>query len=332
MFDAVIIRMSINRPQHARLLFIDDKIRSGKYPNATTLSDEYEVSSRTITRDIEYMRDSLGAPIEYSSEHKGYYYTEANYFLPAIDIRESDFFAICITEQAIRQYENTPLYETLSGIFNRLKEHLPESIRVNTTWIDTRFTFMHDSLTTIRPDIWEAISRGLRQRNSLRITHRKPGADEDVERTVDPYHIVNFRGEWYLVAFCHLRKVVLRFAVSRIHRAGLLNIPYEIPAGFNFSSFIGSSFGIMTEDTEHSVRILFSSDQAPYISERQWHRNQEIVQNYDGSVILSFATNSLFEVKRWVLSWGRSARVLEPAVLVKQIADEIQEMSSTYRR
>ncbi|HPS59114.1 MAG TPA: WYL domain-containing transcriptional regulator [Spirochaetota bacterium] len=322
--------MNINRPQHARLLFIDEKIRGGKYPNATTLSDEYEVSSRTITRDIEYIRDSLGAPIAYDTVHKGYYYTESNYFLPAIDIRESDFFAICVTEQAIRQYENTPLYETLSAIFNRLKEHLPESIRVNTTWIDTRFTFMHDSFTTISPDVWEVISRGLRQKNSLRISHRKAGAADDLERTVDPYHIVNFRGEWYLVAYCHLRKAVLRFAVSRVHRARLLNTPYEIPADFNFSSFIGSSFGIMTEEAEHRVRILFQGDQAPYITERRWHSGQEIVQNDDGSVILSFTTNSLFEVKRWVLSWGKSAEVLEPPGLVKQLADEIKEMSAIY--
>ena len=324
--------MNINRPQHARLLFIDEKIRGGRYPNASTLSRDYEVSSRTITRDIEYMRDSLGAPIEYSTEHKGYYYTEANYFLPAIDIRESDFFAICITEQAIRQYANTPLYQSLSAIFNRLKEHLPESIRVNTTWIDTRFTFMHDSFTTIRPDVWEAVSRGLRQRNSLRILHRKAGAGEDVERTVDPYHIVNFRGEWYLVAWCHLRKSVLRFALSRIHRASLLNTQYEIPGDFNFNSFIGSSFGIMTEETEHRVRILFYREQAPYISERQWHREQELVYNDDGSVILTFSTNSLFEVKRWILSWGKNAVVLEPDELVKQIAGEIQDMSLNYSR
>lgn len=323
--------MNINRPQHARLLFIDEKIRGGKYPNATTLSEDYEVSSRTITRDIEYMRDSLGAPIEYDSVRKGYYYTEANYFLPAIDIRESDFFAICVTEQAIRQYENTPLYQTLSAIFNRLKEHLPESIRVNTTWIDTRFTFMHDSFTTIDPDVWETISRGLRQRNRLHIIHRKAGTGEDVLRSVDPYHIVNFRGEWYLIAYCHVRKSVIRFAMSRIHAASLLNDSYDIPADFNFSSFIGSSFGIMTGEPEQRVRILFTSDQAPYITERRWHNDQEITRNDDGSVVLTFTTNSLFEVKRWVLSWGQSAKVLEPAELVKQVGDEIKKMSGIYK-
>lgn len=322
--------MSINKPQHARLLVIDEKIRNRSYPNAASISKEYEVSSRTITRDIEYMRDSLGAPIEYDTEHKGYYYTEDNFFLPAIDMKESDFFAICITEKALKQYENTPLYEKLSHIFNQLKEYLPESIRVNTTWIDTHFSFMHDSFTIIDPDIWETISRGLRQGNQVKIIHRKAGSADAVDRIVDPYHIVNFRGEWYLIGYCHLRNTILRFAISRISKAELLNKKFTPGPDFNFNSFIGSSFGIMTEDTEHHVKILFDKEQAPYIIERQWHQGQNITHNQDGSVVLSFTSNSLYEVKRWVLSWGSYAKVLAPDDLILQMKKEISLLEKVY--
>jgi predicted DNA-binding transcriptional regulator YafY len=323
--------MTINKPQYARLLFIDEKIRSGSYPNASSISKEYEISNRTINRDIEYMRDSLGAPIEYDSTHKGFYYTEDHFFLPAIDIKESDFFAICITEQALKQYENTPLYDKLSGIFNKLKEYLPDNIRVNTTWIDTQFSFMHESFTTIDPQIWEIASRGLRQRNQLKIIHQKAGYSDAIERIVDPYHIVNYRGEWYLIGYCHLKKSVLRFAVSRIHEASVLETKYKIPSDFNFNSFIGSSFGIMTEDTEHIIKIQFRKELAPYIIERQWHPSQVIKQNEDGSIILSFTTNSLFEVKRWILSWGSGAKVIEPEILIKQVTYDIHGMLDSYK-
>ena len=323
--------MGINKPQHARLLFIDQKIRSGIYPNAASIAKEYEIGHRTILRDIEYMKDSLAAPIEYDSAHKGYYYTEKNFFLPALDIKESDFFAICITEKALKQYENTPLYDKLSVIFSKLKENLPDNIRVNTTWIDTQYTFMHESFTYIDPAIWETVSNGLRQRKQIDIVHQKAGSAEAIKRIVDPYHIVNFRGEWYLIGYCHKRESVLRFAISRIHKAELSTTAYKIPADFNFNTFIGSSFGIMTEDTEHTVRIHFDKDQAPYIIERQWHHDQTINENKDGSIILSFKTNSLWEVKRWVLSWGGSARVLEPDELVKHIKIDIKAMMGKYK-
>jgi len=323
--------MAINKPQHQRLQLIDRMIRSGSYPNASAIAKEHEVAPRTIHRDIEYMRDMLNAPIEYDDSRKGYYYAEENYFLPALDIKESDFFAICITEKALKQYENTPLYGKLESIFNKLKEYLPDSVRVNTSWIDTQYTFMHESFTFIEPAIWETVSNALRQKKQVSILHHKPGAKEGARRTVEPYHIVNFRGEWYLVGFCHKRKDVIRFAMSRIHEAELLKTGYSIPGDFNFNSFLGSSFGIMTEEMEHTVKIAFSSELAPYITERQWHPDQEIMQEEDGSVILSFPTNSLFEVKRWVLSWGRGAEVLEPESLIQQIQEDLKGMLESYR-
>lgn len=322
--------MNINKPQYARLLFIDKKIRSGNFPNAAVIAEEYEVAQRTILRDIEYMRDMLGAPIEYDNSRRGYFYLEKTFFLPALDMSESDFFAICITEQALKQYENTPLYEKLSAIFNRLREYLPESIRVNTTWIDTEYTFMHESFTRIDPDVWENVSSALRQKKQIDILHRKAGAQEDVRRLVDPYHIVNYRGEWYLVGFCHKRQSVVRFAMSRIHGSKIQGTGYDIPADFNFRSFMGSSFGIMTEDSEHMVKIRFSRELAPYVTERQWNPGQEIRQGAKGSVTLIFRTNSLFEVKRWVLSWGGGAEVLAPALLRNMITEDVKKLAGTY--
>ena len=59
--------MIASRPPIRRFATIDNLIRAGKYPNARILSERMEVSQRTILRDIEYMRDQLGAPIEYDS-------------------------------------------------------------------------------------------------------------------------------------------------------------------------------------------------------------------------------------------------------------------------
>jgi len=87
----------------------------------------------------------------------------------------------------------------------------------------------------------------------------------------------------------------------------------------------------MTEDTEHSVKISFNETLAPYITERQWHPKQKIQHQKDGSVVLTFNTNSLFEVKRWVLSWGAGARVLEPESLIQQIQEDLKGMLESYR-
>ena len=59
-----------------RLLHIHAKIKSGCYPNSKQLAYDLETSEPTINRDIEYLRDSRGAPIQYDFTNRGYYYTE----------------------------------------------------------------------------------------------------------------------------------------------------------------------------------------------------------------------------------------------------------------
>ena len=318
------------KPQFGRFLFIDKKLKAGLYPNSTSLASEYEISARTILRDIEFMRDMLDAPIEYDKEKRGFYYTEKNYTLPGIAIRESDLFAICIAEKALEQYANTPLYDKLSSVFEKIRSYLPDNVTVRPGWIDNRFTFLQESFTVINPAIWETVAEGLRTSRLVAITHLKAGGEEPTRRMVSPYHMVNYRGEWYLVGHCSIRNAVVRFAMSRIMSAELSDETFAVPEGFDFGKYLGSHFGILTGEEEHRVRIEFSPAQAPYVEERTWHSGQTLERKQDGSVILSFTTNSLFEVKRWILSWGADARVIEPVSLADQVRMELETALTKY--
>jgi len=314
----------------ARILMIDSKLRSGSYLSASAMAREYEVSTKTIQRDLDYMRDNLGAPLDFDKSRKGWYYTEPNFYLPALDISESDFFAICVTEKALRLYENTPIYSRLQSIFDKMKVFLPDNIRISTAWIDTRYTFLQESTTTINPTIWDTISHGLRLKRCVRIGHRKAGGTEATHRSVDPYHIINYRGEWYLIGRCHMKGDIRRFAISRIEEAEMQIESFTIPKDFDFNTYINGSFGIMTEDKEYTIRVRFSKEQAPYVLERQWHAQQEILEHENGTVTLSFPATSLFEVKRWVLSWGSDAEVIEPAELKNMIQETVSRMAKIY--
>lgn len=62
---------------YARLKWLHEQIFNNKYPSINKLIETFEISYRQGQRDIEYMRDSLGAPVEYSAKNKGYFYSEA---------------------------------------------------------------------------------------------------------------------------------------------------------------------------------------------------------------------------------------------------------------
>jgi proteasome accessory factor B len=294
------------------------------------MAREYETSSRTILRDIGYMKDMLRAPIEYDETKKGYYYSEPDYRLPDIGMRESDFFALMIAEKALSLYENTPVYERLKNIFDRLISLLPEKITIKTSWLDSKYSFLPERRTSIDAGIWENLSDALRLQKTVHIVHRSPGK-EKTKREVDPYHMANYRGEWYLIGYCHRKKEILKFAVSRIEQAEMSERTFPYPSSFSFEKYMGPNFGIMTDSEEYRVLLHFEKESAPFVRERIWHREQRIEENADGSLQLSFITNSIIEVKKWILSWGSGVKVLEPKFLAQTIEEELTKALKKYR-
>ncbi|MCD6389205.1 MAG: WYL domain-containing protein [Desulfobulbaceae bacterium] len=317
------------KPQHSRLLFIDKKIRAGEYPNCTSLGLEWEVSSKTIQRDLDYLRNTLDAPLAYHARERGYYYTEDSYQLSAMALNDSDLFAIFIAEKVLRQYENTPIYNRLKSVFTKISESLPEKITVDPSFLDHKFSFFKGPLPQISATVWEAVFSGLRTSSTIKISHAKPGA-RLTKRLIDPYHLVSYQGDWYVIAFCHARKDIRTFALSRINETEQTGPVFSIPADFDFKKTCRTRFGVQWSDREYKVKIWFSAQAAPYIQERKWHENQEIVDNDDRSILLTFSVSHLLEVKRWVLSWGKMARVLAPAELANEVREELAEALSRY--
>jgi predicted DNA-binding transcriptional regulator YafY len=326
--------MAKNKTQIQRLIFIDRMIRegmtSGRLVNCKTMAAAYEVSYKSIMRDIDYLKNQCDAPIRYDPKRYGFYFTEENYQLPAINISESDLFAIYIARKALEQHKNTPIYRKLVSVFSKIEKSLPERISISPAWVDNRISVFSGSHTDIDPLIWDTVAEALQHFRRLLISYRKTGSKKSSEREIDPYHAISFQGEWYLIGFCHLRQEIRVFAISRIARAAKQNTSFTIPADFTLENFTDSHFGIFRGELHNEVKIHFSAKHAPYVLEREWHKNQTIKKHKDGTLTLSFMTNQFFEVKRWILSWGGGVEVMAPEELRAAIHRELQKALQAY--
>ncbi|OQX05721.1 MAG: hypothetical protein BWK76_27115 [Desulfobulbaceae bacterium A2] len=320
-----------NKPQYSRLLFIDKKIRGGKYPNCGSLAEEYEVSLKTIYRDIEYMRDELDAPVEYSAKHRGFYYTEERYQLPAMDVRESDIFGIYLAEKLLIQYEGTPIYGSLCRIFQKIQNSLPDKSRVSPAQDQEKLTIFPPWCTVVDPEIWETVIQCLRESSTMRITYRTPGKDAQ-ERLVDPYHGISSEGDWYVIGFCHFAKEIRTFSISRISSAINTGQAFQVPESFDFQKLFAGHFGIHIGEGDMTVRIQFKKEVAPYIQERKWHPNQQLQELDNGDVILSLTVNHRLELQRWILSWGDKATILEPESFALETRQLLERTIKNYER
>src|SRR3954451_14935753 len=119
-----------SRPPLARIMAIDQALRAGACPNARTLVLQLEVNPRTIRRDITYLRDQLGAPVEFDPVRNGFFYREPGYRLPYFQLTEGELVALLLAERLLRQYRGTPFERDLRRAFGKLSEMLPDGISV----------------------------------------------------------------------------------------------------------------------------------------------------------------------------------------------------------
>jgi len=122
------------------------------------------------------------------------------------------------------------------------------------------------------------------------------------------------------------------FALPRMSRVKISSIRFDRPRSFDGSGYLKQSFGIWNVSGDHSrhlVRVELKHYAARLAQERRWHPTQDIIPlNAKGSRIeVRFEVGRLEEVLRWVLSFGRQAKVLGPPELAGMVRDEVRAMS-----
>ncbi|MFH1858514.1 MAG: WYL domain-containing protein [Candidatus Omnitrophota bacterium] len=90
------------------------------------------------------------------------------------------------------------------------------------------------------------------------------------------------------------------------------------------------SFKVM-HDELYSVKVRISPEWARWVGEKTWHESQKAKRNGDGSLELSFRVAGLDEIKRWILSFGPEAQVLEPPNLQELVRKDLVKTLSQYQ-
>jgi predicted DNA-binding transcriptional regulator YafY len=311
--------MPFSRPPLERMLRIHQAVQSAKYPNATTLAAELEVSTKSVHRDIEFMRDRLELPLEYDAARNGYHYTEEVSAFPTLQITEGELFALLVAEKALQQYRGTPFEKPLLSAFRKMAASLPDTVSLNLADWEQTVTFRTSAEPILDAEIFDALAKATAQHRQLLLTYRKPGRKETEPRVVDPYQLANINGEWFLFAYCHLRRDIRTFVPARILQARPTGKTFVRPTRFSLEKRLRDSFGVITGPGEFEVRIRFDELAADYIREKRWHPSQQLIELEDGGVELRLKLSSLVEVQRWILGWGGHAVALGPNELVESI-------------
>src|SRR5882762_1118069 len=320
-------RLPLSRPPLERMLRIHRAIQAGKYPNATALAGELEVSTKSIYRDIEFMRDRLELPVEFDGARNGFHYTEEVSNFPTLQITEGELFALLVAEKALQQYRGTAFERPLLSAFKKMAGSLPDTVSLNLADWEQTISFRTRAEPILNLEIFNTLGKAATQRRQLELIYRKPGRRETEVRVIDPYHLANINGEWFLFAFDHLRKDIRTFVPARIKSIRPTGATFARPQQFSLEKRLRDSFGVESGRGQFEVVIRFNEQSADYIREKKWHDSQQLRELKNGGVELSLKLSSLAEIERWVLSWAGNAVVIKPRELAESIKRAAKKMA-----
>uniref|UniRef100_A0A7C4QXF9 WYL domain-containing protein n=1 Tax=Schlesneria paludicola TaxID=360056 RepID=A0A7C4QXF9_9PLAN len=312
------------RPLLRRLLAYDRELRAGRFPTVERLAELAEVHPKTVRRDLAYLRDQYGAPVEFHRGRNGWHYADTTYYLPALVITEGELLALFLAGQVLGQHAGTPYEQDLKHAIVKLGELLPDQISMHWNAIEQAHS-VRKSVTSLHDvDLFRRLADAVLHKRQLRLTYWTASRDSVTTRVVDPWHLACIDGDWYLIGWCHLRKARRMFVPARVRALEETGQTFTVPEDFRIGEFFDGTFRVIREEGQplQKVRLRFAPTAAKYIREKIWHTSQVLHGERDGGVLLELALRSLVEVRRWILSWGSECEVLEPLSLRSDIARE----------
>ena len=314
------------RPPLERMLRIHQALSSGNYPNANTLARQLEVSTKSIHRDLEFMRDRMELPIQYDGSRFGSFYTEPVEGFPTLQITEGEILALVVAERALHQYRGTSFEQPLLSALKKMEQSLPDTISLSLNDVAQTISFRTRAEPILDLGIFDALAKATVSHRQLELAYRKPGQQEIEHRLVDPYHLANINGEWFLFAYDHLRNDLRTFVPGRIKGIRPTGKTFERRSSFSLEKRLRGSFGVQSGHGDFEVVIRFQERVADYIREKKWHDSQQLRELKQGGIEMRLKLSSLEEIGRWVLSWGGDAVVVQPAELAESVRQAAQKV------
>lgn len=330
------IRADGTRRPLERVLRIHELIVRGNFPNCSTIARELEVNRKTIQRDLNFMREELDLPVEYDELRHGYLYTRPVSDFPFLKTTSEDLVALILARNALAPMKGSALEASLRSGFQRILASMSDRVTMPWSELDQAFSAKSSGMTERDAFLFDRLAKAVLESRELHFEYRKLDDAEPAKRRLQPYHLAEIDGGWYLIGHDLERDARRTFAVQRMRAVHLTNKRFVRSRDFRLEDHFAGSFGVWTgEDrgaAKFGVRIRFSGFAARIVAERRWHPSQEIIRvEPDGSIIeIKMQLSALEDIARWILGFGSQAEALEPRELRDRIARELRLAAKRY--
>lgn len=313
-----------------RLLNLLYTLRTHPGIQAKELGKLYNRCTRTIERDITALR-RLGFAIDSSPGAAGGFISRGAFFLKPLTFSGTEALALFVASQVLLEQKGFPYRDDLQSALDKISKVVCEDDEGFFRELEPRTSILVQQLKDYLPynQVFVEINQAILEKRTLRVRYDSYSSQKISDRLLDPYHMIFRGGCWYVVGHCHTRKEIRIFRVDRIVGLELTSQKFEADQDFSVREYLQDSWQL-GKGRPVLVKVQFEPPVSRLIRENTWHRTQKIEELPGDRIIFSVRVEGTWEVKKWILGWGRAAICMEPQELREEIAAELAELAGIY--
>ena len=209
------------------------QLQSKKVVTAKEIADRFEISLRTVYRDIKTLQEA-GVPI--GSENGVGYFIVSGYSLPPIMFTEEEANALIVSEKLILNQGDESLKIDFNSVLLKIKSVLKDSQKNNLTTLTNRIE------PSIKKEVFKSnllseIQKSITNLSVIEITYHSIYKNEKTTRQVEPLGVYFTEQAWVVIAFCRLRKNNREFRLDRILKLKITPHSFDYIEDFNLQNY-----------------------------------------------------------------------------------------------
>ncbi|MDI6402577.1 YafY family protein [Balneolaceae bacterium ANBcel3] len=300
-------------------------LQSRSYVPMVEIMKRFSVSERTVFRDLSALQEA-GIPIGHDPG-KGYFIVPG-YLLPPVLFSHEESAALVSAGFFLKEWGNTSTGRAYQSALEKIKSVLKQKEKEFISSLEQQMGYIQwPDVTALHPDpdIFLFLQQAIVRRHVLTLSYCRMD-EKKTRRDVEPLGLIMIGESWYLAAWCRLRRDYRIFKIERIKAYSDTNVTFPSENGHSLAEF----YEVAKPDNKSFVTIkaFISSRIVPHIESSKRYYGWQSEKEVNGGKEMTFKTYAPDAFCRWIIAWGSSAKVLEPASVkdcLKVLAGEIRE-------
>lgn len=307
---------SLDLKKFNRILAIYMQLQSRNWITAQQLSERYEVSIRTIYRDVKSLEEA-GIPI-YNETGKGYALVDG-YKMPPTLFTKHEALSFAAAERLMQKYVDGLMSYNFSSALHKMKAVLKNNEKESVSVLEDQLLMIASEKTLNNKDsiVLTALFESISNKKKIEIEYVKINSKQGEVRLLEPIGVFHENEYWYFMAFCYLRNDYRQFRIDRVKKIQILAENFELKHK-SLNHFISEKQNELPQIEQ--IVIAVNKELATYLHWERAHFGFIKEEVFDDVIQMYFETTHTIYFARWFLMFADFSKIIQPDFLKNEVA------------